>query len=80
MCRCGGASGVGTSRVLRVALKLEVRTTGRRHLTTPHKLQGRGESCNPIPGTVWSCVVVAKRRPRPDSFMRWLGGNSHGFQ
>jgi len=42
-------------------------------LTTPHKLQGGGEVGKPVPGTVRQCVGVAKRRPRPVSFMRWLG-------
>jgi hypothetical protein len=46
---------------------------GRSALTTPHKLQGRGSVGNPSlapSGCLWA---VAKRRPRPGSFMRWLG-------
>jgi hypothetical protein len=39
--------------------------------TIPQKLQGRGELGKPSQGTVRWCVGGARRRPRPDSFMRW---------
>jgi hypothetical protein len=45
-----------------------------RTLTTAHKLQGRGAVDKPVPIAIGWCVVVAKRRPRPASFMRLLGG------
>jgi hypothetical protein len=42
----------------------------RRRLTTPHKLQGRGEVGKPQPYREGVSMAQADRWPRPDSFMR----------
>ena len=50
-------------------------------LTTPHKLQGRGEVSKPIPGTVglrlgWRQPTAAPRLVH--ALVRWLTKSAHG--